>query len=347
MKRLPPYLVRRLLWNPAFLVGTIVLFVAIPVWAIIAAFVSRVVPGRWRPLRVAWFLFVYLFFESVMLVLLFATWVGSGFGWKIRSTRFVNIHYALAAWWLRRVIGSASQTFNLKFHQEAEASTADLDRPVLVFSRHAGPGDSFLLVDAVLNQRDRHPRIILKDLLQLDPVVDVLLNRVPTGFVPSTGRAGDAVVESIAELSAGMGPGDALVLFPEGGNFTPGRHKRAIEKLEEIGRPGLAEQGREMQHLLPLKPTGALKAISSAPTADVVFVGHCGLEKLSTMGDLWRGIPMDSEVVTHLWHFTAEEIPPVAEREQWLYDQWALMDNWIQATLDKSEAHADSGEASQ
>ena len=34
----------------------------------------------------------------------------------------------------------------------------------------------------------RRPRIVLKDTLQLDPVVDVYLNRLPSSFV-SAGRA--------------------------------------------------------------------------------------------------------------------------------------------------------------
>ncbi len=84
-----------------------------------------------------------------------------------------------------------------------------------------------------------------------------------------------------------------------------------------------------MQHVLPPKPTGALTAIAAAPNADIVFVGHVGLEELSTVKDLWRGIPMDANVVTRLWYLTADQIPPEPEREQWLYDRWKQMDEWI------------------
>ncbi len=213
------------------------------------------------------------------------------------------------------------------------ATSAPLSEPLLVLSRHAGPGDSFLLVDAVLNDAGRKPRIVLKDLLQLDPCVDIALNRLPNAFVPSTGRAGDAVVEAIGELAGSMTAGDALVIFPEGGNYTEGRHSRAVEKLEEIGRPMLAAQAQQMQHLLPPKPAGSLAAIAAAPDAHVAFVGHVGLEELTTLGDLWRGLPMDSAITTRIWYVAPTEIPPEPEREQWLYDCWSRMDGWIESTI--------------
>lgn len=340
----PPYWFRRLIWAPAFVVGTVALFTTLPLWLIGTAFASRIVPGRWRILRVAWFLFVYLVFESLMLVVLFVLWIASGFGWKIHSAPFVDLHYRLAAWWLRRVMGSGRKTFNLRIERDDQDETQiyQTGRPLIVFSRHAGPGDSFLLIDALLNQLHRRPRIVLKDLLQLDPCVDIALNRLPNRFIPSKGRAGNVVIESIAELSGGMGPGDAFVLFPEGGNFTPARHARAIEKLEEIGRPGLADQARQMQNVLPPKPTGALTAIAASPDADIVFVGHVGLEELSTLKDLWRGIPMDASVITRLWYVTADELPPEPERDQWLYDHWTVMDEWIDR---QRESVADIGDS--
>jgi 1-acyl-sn-glycerol-3-phosphate acyltransferase len=340
----PPYLVRRLIIAPALIVATVLLLGAVPLWLLVAAFASRFVPGRWRLLRVAWFLFVYLAYESLMLVVMFVLWIASGFGWKLKSPAFVKIHYQVAGWWLRRVMGSARFTFNIEINTKHPGDDEPSDRPLLVFSRHAGPGDSFLLIDGLLNNLGKRPRIILKDLLKIDPCVDVTLSRLPNRFIPSKGRAGDAVVASIAELSAGMGAGDALVLFPEGGNFTQGRRERAIQKLEDIGRSGLAEQARDMQHVLPPKPTGALTAIEAAPEADIVFVGHTGLEELATARDLWRGIPMDSKVVAKIWLVQRENIPPEADREQWLYDQWADIDDWIDQnisdqTSDELEAH--------
>lgn len=331
--RVPTYTFRRLVIVPGFVVVAVLALAALPLWLLVAAFVSRFVPGRWRPLRVAWFLFVYVWWEVVTLIAAAAMWIGSVFGRKLGEPAWQDRHYRLAGWWLRRVMGSARRTFRLEIVRDDD-DTERSERPVLVLSRHAGPGDSFLLVDAVLNGAHRRPRIVLKDLLQLDPCVDVLLNRVPTRFVPTTSRAGQATIDAIGDLAGSMGPDDALVLFPEGGNFTPARHARAAAKLSEIGRPDLSERAARMRHVLPPKPTGALTAIEAAPHADVVFVGHVGLDDLSTLRDLWRGIPLDRHVSARLWRVRAEEIPPPEAREAWLYDRWQELDDWIASRSD-------------
>ena len=332
--KLPPYIVRRLLVAPLVLIVAVLSLSTLPLWLIAAAFMSRYVPGRWRVLRVAWFLFVYVFLEAFSLIVLFVLWVASGFGWKIRSPRFTEIHYRFMAWWLRRVMGTARRTFRITIGVEAPTTMGSPDCPLLVFCRHAGPGDSLLLINGLINgPQQRRPRIVLKDLLQFDPCVDVLLNRLPNRFVPSTGRAGQGAIDAIEELTSTMSASDAFVIFPEGGNFTEKRRERAIEKLDEIGRPKLADRAREMDNLLPPKPAGALAALGAAPTADVAFIGHVGLEELSTVSDIWRGIPMDAAVVATSWVWTADTIPEEAERVPWLYDQWQRIDDWIEGVF--------------
>lgn len=326
----PPRWARRLLVAPAWFAVLVLVFLAVPLWLIGAAFASRFVPGRWRALRVAWFLVVYLWWEMVTLPVLFGTWVASGFGRRIDTERWRGRHYRIAGWWLGRVMGSARRTFRLTIELDEDDGIVEHRRPVLVFCRHAGPGDSFLLVDGLLNRNGRRPRIVLKDLLQLDPCVDILLNRVPTEFVPTGGPAGAATVDAIGRLAAGMGDDDALVLFPEGGNFTPGRRERAIANLRERGRDELADRADRLRHVLPPKPLGALTAIEAAPAADVVFVGHVGLERLSTPRDLWRGIPLDAAVRSRVWRVPAEQVPPAEQRERWLYEHWELIDDWIE-----------------
>ncbi len=58
-----------------------------------------------------------------------------------------------------------------------------------------------------------------------------------------------------------MGQGSALVIFPEGGNWTPFRWRRAIDRLRRRGRPDLAERAAAMPNFLPPHATGALTAI--------------------------------------------------------------------------------------
>ena len=56
--------------------------------------------------------------------------------------------------------------------------------------RHAGPGDSFILIYALMHWYDREPRVVLKDTLAWDPAIDVILHRIPARFIsPNPGRA--------------------------------------------------------------------------------------------------------------------------------------------------------------
>ena len=117
----------------------------------------------------------------------------------------------------------------------AEEQAARLARPVIVLSRHAGPGDSLLLVRHLLSVYGRRPRVVMKATMQLDPSLDVVANRLPNVFVQHR-RAGEGVFsEQIERLASGLDQLGALVIFPEGGNWTPGRWRRGIRRLEAAG----------------------------------------------------------------------------------------------------------------
>jgi hypothetical protein len=90
-----------------------------------------------------------------------------------------------------------------------------------------------------------------------------------------------------------------------------------------------------LKSTLPPKPTGVMTALKAAPLgSDVFFVGHAGLEGFVTAGDIWRAMPMDTEVVVKIWHFPAEQVPATEEQEAWLYDRWAEIDGWINEHLE-------------
>lgn len=336
----PPTWVRRLFIDPLIVVGVVLAAFSLPVWILVALFVSRLVPGRWRIFRIAWFLFLYLAVEALALMGLFLLWVGSGFGWKIRSKSFRSAHYWLFGWALQRVVRSAKFTFKLTLLVEGPIATTAGEvgrRPALIFGRHAGPGDSMLLMDALANGYHRDLRIVLKEFLQWDPMVDVMLNRLPTAFVPGGRKGGEALIAAIGELAGGMSMDDAFVIFPEGANYTERRHRRAIQKLRETGRPDLAERAEQLRRTLPPRSKGVMTVLASAPSdSDVFFVGHAGLETFVTAGDIWRGMPMDTSVAVRIWHVRAEEIPPPDGQEEWLYDMWAEIDEWIHSSLSET-----------
>lgn len=345
----PPYrVVRRILVAPAVVVGFVAVVVSLPVVVPVAAFVSRYVPGNWRILRIVWFLSLYWAVEAVAIVVLFAFWVASGFGYALGRPYWQDRHYEFLAWLLRRLVRSAKLTFRIQLVYEGDPprpSPTGHKRPVLVLSRHAGPGDSLLLMDGIANRVNRRPRIVLKEFLQWDPAIDILLNRIPTVFVPRSGGS-EELLAAIRVMAATMGPNDAFVIFPEGGNYTPGRHRRAIEKLRQIGRPDLAERAEVLENTLPPRSTGVMTALAALTMpADVTFVGHAGLEAFEGFGDIWRGMPMDTEIDVRLWRFPAEDVPPPEGQEEWLFDTWAEIDAWITERLEQTAEPFDDPDA--
>ncbi len=162
----------------------------------------------------------------------------------------------------------------------------------------------------------------------------MILNRLPTAFVPVGRKGGDVLIAAISELARTMDRDDAFVIFPEGANYTERRRARAIQKLREIGRPDLAERAEDLRQTLPPRTAGVMTALEAAPeTSDVFFIGHAGLEAFITAADIWRAMPMDTSVSVRFWHFRAEEIPPPEQQETWLYDVWAEIDQWITESL--------------
>ena len=352
---LAPRLVRRLVVAPIIPIVAVLFISALPLTAIVAAGVSPWLPGRWRPLRVLWVVLVLFVVESLALVALLILWVSAGFGRRIGHERWHAAHYRLMRLYLIVVVATARRTFNLAFEVDAdEARAVDLDIdealheplvdaatsppedvaaeqdrrvPLIVLSRHAGPGDSLLLVHALLAQGFR-PRIVLRASLQWVPALDIILNRLPNHFVQ--GAAPGETSRAIGGLAAGMRAGDALVLFPEGRNFTPHRRTTSIARLEELGRHEDAERAREMRHVLVPRLGGTSAAVTAAPTADVIFVAHTGLEDLSSIVDLYRGVPMDASIRVKLWRVASPDVPQRQdEASLWIHDWWRRIDTWI------------------
>lgn len=325
---LPPRWARRLVLAPAVVLLTVVVLTTLPVWVLLAAAASPFLPGRLRALRVSWVVLVALVLESVALGILAALWVGAGFGLALRTARFQYLHYRLVGWYLGVLYRAVARVMRLEVEVEGPHPDEYLDRPLLVFCRHAGPGDSFLLVHALVNWYAREPRIVLTETMQWAPALDVLLNRLPNRFI-GAGR-GDRLVERIGELATGLDRDDAFVIFPEGGNFTERRRLAGIDRLRRRGHEDMARRSEEMRHVLPPRPGGVAAALAAAPDADVVWVAHAGLDHLFTAADIWRELPLDTTVSMRWWRVPATEVP-VGEDAQvdWLYDWWERIDDWV------------------
>jgi 1-acyl-sn-glycerol-3-phosphate acyltransferase len=340
---LPPTPIRRLLLVPLVVVIACALAALTPVVALLTVafnLIRRTArpgrPRRSRLLRVAWLGLVWSAGETAALTVTFCLWLVSGFGGRLDAEPYQARNYAVMRWFLDLIYRAARRACGLSVTVAGPAaSVPDSDRPLIVLSRHAGPGDSLLLVHYLLSACERRPRVVMKATLQLDPSVDILANRVPNAFLHrAKGAAGSHHVDQIRRLAISLDGGSALALFPEGGNWTPSRWRRAIDRLRRAGRPDLAERAAAMPNVLPPHASGALAAIEACPAADVIFVAHTGLDRLVSVRDVWRGLRTDMEVRARWWHVPAASVPRAVTREAqltWLYDWWQRIDAWITA----------------
>ncbi|HEX5986071.1 MAG TPA: 1-acyl-sn-glycerol-3-phosphate acyltransferase [Nocardioides sp.] len=323
-------LFRRVVLAPLVILLTIVLLTAMPLWLLIAVLLSPIVPGRLRPLRLMSIAMLHLVLESILLVELFGLWIASGFGAFIRRPFFERIHYDLVQTYLVVFFREARRVLRLRIVTEGPAPDAHPGEPLLVCCRHAGPGDSFTLMYALMHWYGREPRVVLRDTLQWDPAIDVILNRLPSRFVSPKGSPGSSLEEQVGALARNLDHNDAFVIFPEGGNFTPERRQRAIDKLRRLGLEAMAARAERMENVLAPRPGGLLAALDAAPEADVVLVAHTGLDHMLTIADVWREIPMDKQIIMRWWRVPREEIPAGREeRIDWLFSWWERIDRWI------------------
>lgn len=344
--RLPPKWVRRILLAPLVIVAAVVMLALTPLWLLVALALTSLVPGRFRLPRVLWLVTVYLLWDGALVLVLFSLWVASGFGYALRSPGFVRTHYRVGAFALRvlfRVFGSVLRLEIITTAGGGESFERMLAPgvPLVVASRHGGPGDSFILIHTLLNSAHREPRIVLKDTLQWDPAIDMLLNRIPASFITPTGFAqkatggGSRVEQSIAALAEGLDDDDALVIFPEGGQVSARRRRSRIDRFRAAGREDLAERAEGLRHVMPPQPGGVHAALTTAAGADMVFIGHTGLDRLITIGDIWRELPMDKRITMCAWRVPAAEIPADRDAQaDWLFSWFERIDAWIDAESD-------------
>ena len=194
-----------------------------------------------------------------------------------------------------------------------------------------GPGDSFLLINALVNWYAREPRIVLTERMQWAPALDVVLNRLPNRFIP--GGGGAQLEHRISELATALDHNDAFVIFPEGGNFTERRRLAGIARLRGRGLHDMARRSETMRHVLAPHPGGVTAALAAAPDADVVWVTHSGLDHLYTVADIWRELPLRQTVQMRWWRVSATDVPRDETTQiEWLYEWWQRIDDSIDTT---------------
>ena len=175
------------------------------------------------------------------------------------------------------------------------------DEPVIVLSRHCGPGDSVFVAWLLTVHYGLRLRIVLKALLRCEPALD---------------------------LAASLVGGQALLLFPEGGNFSWTRWRNAIIQLRSSGRLREARRAWRQSHTLPPRIGGAAAALAGAPRANVLVLTHSGFCE-DGRARLWWRLPIHRQLVVHVFLVPAVELPSPDQLSSWLQNTWSGVDAWV------------------
>jgi 1-acyl-sn-glycerol-3-phosphate acyltransferase len=329
--RPPPVGVRRAIIDPLWPVLALLLaapFLVAAAAGLLAAPFTR----RRRVLRLASFAVLYLLLDVALLIYCGALWLRHPLAGRRDPARWSRAHENALRRTLALLVAAAGPLFGFRVElQEPPDSGQANGQPLLVLARHGGPGDSFTLVELLMSRYRRRPAIVLKESLRWDPGLDVLLGRLPSCFVRK--GEGHLTTDRMARLAATMADKDAILLFPEGGNWTPHRHRRAITRLMRAGRRQAAAEAAGNPNVLPPQPAGMLACLQGRPDLTVAVVAHTGLEDLVSPAVVWRALPLrDRPMQIRWWREPAGSLPRDDERRQeWLRLQWAIVDSWIDA----------------
>ncbi len=324
----PPLAVRRFVLAPLIVVLELALMLVSPL-VLVAAVLASPAFGGWRPVRVAVIVLSFALRHLVASAACARLWATAGLGRRADRERLQHALYGVlrsfVGGFYGAVVRAARVEVRLSESAVAEEVLSSSRRPAVVLSRHAGEGDTLLVIHQLLCRHHRLPRIVMHERLRLDPLIDVLGTRLPNRFVDPEG--GDTEMQ-IAALARDMDERAALLIFPEGGNFSARRRRRAIERLEQAGHCEEADWARSMRHMSAPRPGGALAAIEAAPDAVVIFAAHVGVP--ASLRAAWRLLAHQQTVEVRLWAVPAEEVPCDRDgRIDWLFAWWRTLDDWV------------------
>jgi 1-acyl-sn-glycerol-3-phosphate acyltransferase len=327
LAKVPPTWFRLLVVTPIVFVGSGVVTVLSPALHLVLLLIDLIDRKSFRFSRLGGLGIALCATEFIGLVFAFVLWLASGFGLALRTPVFNRAHNRAFGWWLELMTRALRFYLGFDFSMPTHER---IDGPVITFARHAGPGDAFLLARLVIRDYHRQLRMLGTTKLLWDPFIDHMLRRMPYCFCEQNPAEATTQLAAITDMCTTMDDDSVVIIFPEGGNWTPGRWHKAIDLLESRGQHDRASRAAAMANVLAPRSSGARAALRARPDATVVFVAHVGLEDLFSLREIWRKIPLRRHVIGAYWAIPPDEIPSEpAAVSGWLFDQWEIVDRWI------------------
>jgi len=304
----------------------IVLLVVLPA-ALVLALIVDVALRRWGlgTVRFVLMALAFLWIEIACHLWAFVSWVRFGFGTRIWTAAGQKSSNAIVRFWIVAMM-RALGILGARFVYVGDKSSGD--GPVITAARHQSFADVYMPTRFLLDS-GRDIRVVLASQLRNEPALDVVGHRTPQFFVKRDGADMRREVEGISRMTQAAADNTGFCIFPEGGLARPKRRTRIIERLDK-DRPDLAIRARALDHLLAPRVAGLSAMLDGVPTAPVIITGHVGFEQLTAPKAAWRAVPLKHKIEIRTWYHERSTIPDgSAERELWLFDQWEMMDRWI------------------
>ena len=281
----------------------------------------------WVAVRLVAFAWWFLFAELRGIVALALIYAKTGGPLGRGSVRRRELVYDLRIHWARSHLGGIRVLFGLTFDIEGIEQAGP--GPQIILIRHASIIDN-ALPDAVIGRaHGLGLRFVLKRELEMLPTIDIGGRWVPTSFVRRGSSDAATEIEKLRVLARDLGPGEGVLIYPEGTRATPEKIARAQAIIAER-RPEIAPLANRLEHLLPPRLGGPLALLDESEGADVVVCGHVGLDGFEYISDIWNGGLVGTTVRIRFWRHAAADVPVGEDaRTAWLYERWQELDDWI------------------
>lgn len=240
----------------------------------------------------------------------------------------VEANFRLQVWWVNSLFQMVRRLYRLRV--EVEGSEFVPPSPFLLLVRHVSIGDTLLPTVFVSKAKDVRLRFILKQELLYDPCLDVVGQRIPNCFVRRGSEDSEAEIARVGALAMGLGPRDAVLLYPEGTRFSAARRTQIIERRKAAGDESGAAAAQALEYVLPPRTGGFLALTEASPPLDVLVLAHEGFDRVRRLSDLWNGSLLGTTLRLSFRRFAASELPATREeRRVWLFDRWRELDAWV------------------
>ena len=320
---------RRSLTVPGILLGLPCLLVLLAPVLLVGGLIDLVVRRRGSTVRISLYAVWFFAIESVGIVRASLLWLKFAPSGQLGGRASLQAHSRLLGWWATNLVRGARTLLGMRHFLEGR-SNLDAGGPLIVLARHGRPAASLLVV-AMLAESGLRPRFVIARELLWDPCLDIVGHRIPNYFVDRDSFDNREELENIARLATGLADDEALVIFPEGINFSRTRRDRAIEVLSRTA-PERAASVRRLKHVLPIRTAGLLSVLKADRSTDLLFLNHVGVADFHKLRDLWRNVPFPASLIFSASRTSRQEAPDVNDEAalvRWLDTRWEEFDSWV------------------